>query len=206
MKRSEKMDAILYIHGKGGSAEESYHYKNLFPACYAAGIDYKGSEPWTAGKEIHAAVTKLKAGYDRIILIANSIGAFFAMNSNIDREIFRAFFISPIVDMEKLIADMMALAGVTESELKERGVIHTDFGEDLSWEYLCYVRTHSVNWTVPTDILYGSADNLTSIDTITAFAQSHHASLTIMDEGEHWFHTEEQMQFLDNWIRNNSGS
>lgn len=27
------------------------------------------------------------------------------------------------------------------------------------------------------------------------------ASLTVMHGGEHWFHTEEQMAFLDEWIR-----
>jgi pimeloyl-ACP methyl ester carboxylesterase len=53
---------------------------------------------------------------------------------------------------------------------------------------------------VPTHILYGSSDQLTSIDTISNFANEHHASLTIMDGGEHWFHTEEQLQFLDNWM------
>ena len=27
------------------------------------------------------------------------------------------------------------------------------------------------------------------------------ATLTVMEGGEHWFHTEEQMAFLDNWIK-----
>lgn len=27
------MNAIIYIHGKGGSAVESEHYKTLFPDC-----------------------------------------------------------------------------------------------------------------------------------------------------------------------------
>ena len=35
---------------------------------------------------------------------------------------------------------------VTEDELKKQGVIHTGFGEDLSWEYLCYVRSHPIKW------------------------------------------------------------
>ena len=29
----------------------------------------------------------------------------------------------------------------------------------------------------------------------------HQVSLTVMEGGEHWFHTEEQMRFLDEWIR-----
>ena len=200
------MDAIIYIHGKDGSAAEAEHYKHLFSACDVIGLEYKSFTPWDAGKEIHEAITKLKENYNRITLIANSIGAYFSMNVDVERYVAHAYFISPIVDMEKLITDMMGWASVTEKELRERGVIHTDFGEDLSWEYLCYVREHPVDWCIPTDILYGSGDNLTSIDTITAFAQAHHASLTVMKNGKHWFHTEEQMKFLDNWIRNKSDS
>ena len=117
----------------------------------------------------------------------------------------RAYFISPIVNMEKLITDMMQWANVTEAELKSKGVIHTAFGEDLSWQYLCYVREHPIDWKVPTSILYGSYDNLTSFETISDFAKKHRATLTVMESGEHWFHTEEQMRFLDDWIRSSEG-
>ena len=96
---------------------------------------------------------------------------------------------------------MMQWANVTEQELESEGVIHTDFGEDLSWEYLSYVRSHPITWHAPTQILYGSNDHLTSLDTITDFANKHQATLTVMEGGEHWFHTEDQMLFLDNWIK-----
>ena len=99
---------------------------------------------------------------------------------------------------------MMRWANVTEAELEARGTIHTAFGENLSWNYLCYVRSHTIRWTVPTQILYGSRDDLTSIETIRNFAKNHHAILTIMEGGEHWFHTEKQMRFLDDWIMKES--
>lgn len=195
------MNAILYIHGKGGSATESEHYKMLFPDCDVIGLDYQTFTPWETGKEIRIAVEELKGKYENIILIANSIGAFFSMNAGIDDMIQKAYFISPIVDMEKLITDMMAWANVSEQELESKGVVHTEFGEDLSWDYLCYVRNHPIKWNVPTQILYGSKDHLMAVDTITNFANKHNASLNIMEGGEHWFHTVEQMTFLDNWIK-----
>lgn len=195
------MNSILYIHGKGGSAAESEHYKPLFPDCDVTGLDYQTFSPWETGKEIRDSIEGLKETYENVILIANSIGAYFCMNAGIDKLIQKASFISPIVDMEKLIADMMQWANVTEQELESKGVIHTDFGEDLSWEYLCYVKSHPIEWHVPTQILYGSKDHLMSIDTITDFALKHNAVLTVMEGGEHWFHTEEQMLFLDGWIR-----
>ncbi|MBR6847003.1 MAG: alpha/beta hydrolase [Bacteroidales bacterium] len=91
----------------------------------------------------------------------------------------KAYFVSPVVDMEKLN------------------------GVELEGEWLHYVKNHPVEWNVPTHILYGSNDSLISLETIKEFAKKHHAILTVMDSGEHWFHTEEQMRFLDDWIRNN---
>lgn len=195
------MNAVIYIHGKGGSAAESEHYKSLFPDCEVIGLDYQTFTPWETGKEIHIAVEELKSKYENVILIANSIGAFFSMNAGIDDMIQKTYFISPIVDMEKLITNMMQWANVTEQELESEGVIHTDFGEYLSWEYLSYVRSYLITWHAPTQILYGSNDLLTSLETISDFANKHQATLTVMEGGEHWFHTEDQMQFLDRWIK-----
>ena len=192
---------VLYIHGKGGGAAESEHYAPLFPGSEVVGLDYQTFTPWETGKEIRDAVQKLTAEGGDVTLIANSIGAFFSMSAGIDAMIRRAFFISPIVDMEKLIGDMMRRAGVTEAELEAKGVIRTDFGEELSWEYLRYVREHPIGWTAPTQILCGENDDLTSPETIRAFAERHNAALTVMMGGEHWFHTDGQMQFLDDWIR-----
>ena len=193
--------AVLYIHGKGGSAAEADHYKELFTSYDVIGLDYKTNTPWETGQEISEAVDKLSDTYEEIVLIANSIGAFFSMNGNIDDKINRAFFISPIVNMEKLITDMMSWANVTEEDLQEKKYIETEFGETLSLEYLSYVRKHPIIWNVRTDILYGDKDNLTAIQTIKGFAEEHNATLTIMEQGEHWFHTEKQTTFHDNWIR-----
>ena len=195
---------VLYLHGKGGSAEESGHYKPLFPGCEVLGLDYRGTLPWEAGPEILAAVERHKKEYDSITLVANSIGAWFAMAAGIGELIERAYFISPIVDMERLIRDMLGWAGATEEELRAKGEIPTAFGETLSWDYLRYVREHPIRWTVPTHILYGAKDHLCSLETVSRFVGQTHASLTVMAEGEHWFHTAEQMRFLDAWIRDHS--
>ena len=195
--------AVLYIHGKGGSSSESEHYIPLFPQFEVIGLEYTGATPWEAGRQIHDAVEELKSGYERIILIANSIGAFFAMNAEIEDMIDKAYFISPVADMERLILNMMNMQKISEEELKEKGVIASAYGEDLSWEYLSYVRAHPLKWNVNTEILYGENDSLTSFETMQAFASTHDAGLTVMKGGEHWFHTEEQMNFLDQWIREN---
>ena len=146
-------------------------------------------------------MAKESCGYDDITLIANSIGAYFSLCSLEKHNISRAFLISPVADMEKLICNMMTWANVTEAELQERKVVDTAFGDSLSWEYLCYVRQHPIKWDMPTHILYGEKDELTDIETIRHFAKNTGATLDIMEGGEHWFHTKEQMEYLDKWIR-----
>ena len=194
---------VVYVHGKGGSADESEQYKSVFRDSEVIGFDYKSQTPWEAKEEFPQFFAEQRKRCKSLTLTANSIGAFFSLCSLDKTLVDNAFFISPVADMENLICSMMRWANVTEQELEEKSEIKTDFGETLSWKYLCYVRNHPIKWNVPTRILYGNRDNLTSIDTISAFAKRYNAELTIMKNGEHWFHTDEQMRFLDEWISEN---
>ncbi len=191
---------VIYVHGKGGSAQEAEHYGTLFPDAEVVGFDYRAQTPWEAKEEFLRFFAGQRERCGSLVLVANSIGAYFSMCASAETLIDRAYFISPIVDMEKLICKMMAWAGVTEQELAEKSEIPTEFGETLSWNYLCYVREHPLHWRVPTCILYGGRDSLTSPETVTAFAERTGAELTVMPDGEHWFHTQRQLQFLDSWI------
>ena len=191
---------VIYVHGKGGSVQEAEHYRALFPGSEVIGFDYHAAAPWEARDEFPQFFTQQRKRCDSLTLVANSIGAFFALSSLDEALIDKAYFISPVVDMGKLIENMMMWAGVTEQALAEKQEIPTAFGETLSWKYLTYVREHPVSCHIPTRILYGAHDNMTSPETVSAFAKRSGAELTVMPNGEHWFHTEEQMQFLDRWI------
>ena len=201
MNGLKKSEVVLYIYGKSGNADEAEHYRQFFPGKDVYGFDYKSQNPWEAKKEFGDMIAELSEKYNMITLIAVSIGAYFSMNADIGKFIDQAYFISPIVNLEKLILDMINWAGTSESELEKRKIIPTDFGDDLSWDYLQYVRNNKISWNVPTEILYGSNDNLQSIDTIKEFAMKESAGLTVMEGGEHWFHTDEQMRFLNQWLR-----
>ena len=149
--------AILYVHGKGGSAGEADRFRAVCPSFDVLGVDYRGELPWEAAPQIAAAYDEARRQYEHIIVLANSIGAYFTMLALGDQAPDRALFVSPVLDMERLILDMMAWAGVSEQALCERGEVPTDFGETLSWAYLCYVREHPIAWQVPTEILYAGA-------------------------------------------------
>lgn len=77
-------------------------------------------------------------------IIANSVEAFFAMNTLSENKIDQAFAISPIINMKKLIEDMMKQANVSGDELHETSAIEASFGQTLSWEYLSYTKTHQI--------------------------------------------------------------
>lgn len=141
--------AVIYIHGKGGNSEEANHYKPLFSDCDVIGIDYTAQFPWEAKEELPSLLNSICKNYSNVEIIANSIGAYFAINALSNQQIEKAYFISPIVNMERLIADMMTWANVTETELKEKKEIQTVFNETISWDYLCYVRENPVVWKIP---------------------------------------------------------
>ena len=195
-------NAIIYIHGKYGTAEEGEYYKKFFKEADVIGFEYTSEYPWNFQKEFSTFFDDISEKYKKISIIANSIGAYFTMLSLTNKNIEKAFFISPIVDMEKLITDMMFLENITEKELYKKKEIKTSFGEILSWDYLTFARKNPIEWNIPTYILYGENDDLTSYETILDFTNKSKANLTIMKGGEHWFHTDEQIEFLNNWIKN----
>ena len=192
---------VVYIHGKGGSVQEAAHYQPLFADSDVLGFDYEERTPWEAKEEFVRHFEPILESRTSTTIVANSIGAFFAMHALQGMEIKKAYFISPIVNMQNLIEKMMSQALVSEDELRDRGELDTGSGEKLSWKYLCYAREHPIYWTAPTHILYGENDDLTSFETICEFANQIDATLTVMKNGEHWFHTAEQMRFLDDWMR-----
>ena len=50
------------------------------------------------------------------------------MNALSDKQIEKAYFVSPVVNMEKLITNMMFWANVTEDKLRDKKEIKTSFG------------------------------------------------------------------------------
>lgn len=194
-------NVVVYVHGKGGNAGEAERYKPLFTGCEVVGFDYRSQTPWDAKREFPLYFSGLRNGFSRVFLIANSIGAYFCLHALTNGEIDRAFLLSPVVSMEKLIEKMMSRARVTEDDLREKREIQTAFGETLSWAYLKYVREHPIGTVFPSEILYGEKDEMTDFETVSDFARRTGAGLTVMKGGEHWFHTDEQMKFLDTWLK-----
>lgn len=189
---------ILYIHGKGGSSKEATFYQSFLKE-EVVGVDYDATYPWLAKKDILNVYKKYEKE-NEVIIIANSIGAYFTMLALNEMKVSQVFFISPMITLEKMILKMMKDAQVNEEELKEKQLIQTSFDEPLSWDYLTYIRDHPINFSQHIEILYGEKDFLVDEKSMEQFVKSHDAHLTTMIEGEHWFHKEEQLAFLKNWL------
>ncbi|NEU29089.1 alpha/beta hydrolase [Paenibacillus ottowii] len=134
--------------------------------------------------------------YDDISIFACSMGAYFSLLAYNHFPLRQCLFLSPVLDMERIIKNMMTWFGVTEDRLKVEKEISTPIGRTLYWDYYCYVKSHPIDiWNKPTAILYGSADDLCEYDVISTFASRFHCQLKVMEHGQHYFHTTEQLQF-----------
>ena len=205
---------FLYLHGQGGDKTEaaSFAAAAADAGWQTVSIDLPGHGkrtaemadlvPWKAVPELRALLAELTGRWEQVGFFGSSLGAWFGLLAYPEASLAGALLLSPVVDMEALIRKMMGWAGVSEERLAREGSIPTDFGQTLSWEYLEYVRARPVRlWTAPTEILYGGRDHLTDRAAIEAFARRFDCRLTVEPEGEHWFHTPDQLAAADRWQR-----
>lgn len=207
---------FLYVHGQGGNKEEAIHvYDEICSKGYqmvSLDLPEHGSrkeekdmfDPWHAIPELKQVMEYLREHWEQVSLYANSIGAWFSMLSFGKEQLEQCLFVSPVLDMKQLISNMMMWAGVSEEQLEKERVIPTSFGQTLYWEYWQYVLAHPITeWNTSTRILYGDKDHLVERRTVDLFVEKFHCDLTVMEGGEHWFHTEEQLAFLREWVAKN---
>ena len=219
--RFARLPAVLYggeapgvwlcLHGKNGCKEESAAFAEVVcpKGWQVLAVDLpehgarraeSGFDPWHAVPELRALLSAIRRRWDRAALRAVSLGAYFSLLAFRGERLDKALFVSPVVDMEALILEMMGWAGVREEELRRAGELPTDFGETLSWRYLQYARAHPpAGWETPTEILYAGGDHLVRREAVEDFARRFACGLTVMEAGEHWFHTPEQLAVLRAW-------
>lgn len=202
----------LFVHGKCGSKEDAQNFAEIVcdKGFQVLSIDLpehgerrNNAEklvPWEVAPELQGVLSYAKQHWQSVSLYAVSIGAYFSLLTFQEACFANCLFLSPVLNMVALIEKMMGWAAVSPEQLQAEKEIPTDFGEVLSWAYYTYAKEHPINtWKSPTAILYGGQDNLTDRRTVTDFADVFGCSLQIYEDGEHWFHTEEQLAVLRKW-------
>lgn len=154
-------------------------------------------------QDLSAVMEYAKTQWGIISLFACSMGAYFSLLSYKNEPLKQCLFLSPVVDMERMIGNMMVWFDVSEDKLENEKEIVTPIGHTLYWDYYCYVKANPIDtWNMPTAILYGSNDDVCEFDTISLFAKRFKCDLEIKDNGEHYFHTKEQLEYFVKWIKN----
>lgn len=157
-------------------------------------------DPWHAVPEIRQILSELRRKNKRLALRATSIGAWFALLAAREIPIDCCLLVSPLLDMERMITGMMTTANVSEKELHDAGEIPTANGAVLSYDYLLYARNNRVSAPCKnTYVLRGENDAVIPFDTVSDFCKKNDCHLTVMPNGEHWFHTNAQCKFMADW-------
>lgn len=139
-----------------------------------------------------------------ISLFACSMGAYFSILAYKEISFQQCLLLSPVVNMERIISNMMTWFNVSVERLKNEREISTPIGETLYWDYYCYVKENPIiRWDKPTEILYGNLDNICEFDFVSSFARNFNCGMKVMENGEHYFHTPEQLNFFRQWIQEN---
>lgn len=136
-----------------------------------------------------------------ISIFGCSMGAYFSLLAYKNELLNHAWFLSPVVDMKRVITSIMNQIGVTKQQLQENQVIDNPI-EPLYWDYYCYVNENPItHWQSPTSILRGEHDTLSEYNIVFDFAKRFNCSLEEEKGGEHWFHTPEQLAYFRQWIQ-----
>lgn len=78
--------------------------------------------------------------YQTISLFGCSLGAYFSLMAYFDIIFKQCLFLSPVVDMKKLLDTMMGWFNIDEATLKEKQIINLPIDEVLYYDYYEYVK------------------------------------------------------------------
>ena len=120
----------------------------------------------------------LYENWQSVSVRANSIGSWFTLLAFQSKKVEQALLVSPILDMKRFIEQMSQREG--------------DYYE---W----VVNNPIIHWDAPTYILRPEVDLIVSDTVGRDFISQHQCQVTIVPDGEHWFHTPEQLAFLKIW-------
>ena len=192
----------VYIHGVLGNANEARNFSYI-KDYDVVGLDYEDGAPWVVGPLIKEKFKLLTNHYSKVVVIANSIGAFYTYSYLNEFKIEQAFFLSPLASMKSIIEWRMDKESVSKEELKQRKYIKLDNGHEFQYKfYKKYVIDNYIeSWDVPTEILYAEDDEVIFRKDVEGFVKNHpNIKLTIKKNSKHYLHTEEEKEFIKNWI------
>ena len=203
----------LAVHGKHGCKEDALGFAQLaheqgfqtlsidLPAHGARKNEPLACNARNGAADVRTAVNYALDHWENAGLYAVSLGAYFSLLSCADKNLINYLLLSPVLDMERLIRNMLIWSGFTEETLRERGTVSTAL-ETLEWEDYCYVKAHPAqSISASVSILMGAQDELTSLETAEAFCKTHGANLTLLEGAKHYLNSERETEAVQAWLR-----
>ena len=143
------------------------------------GIDlHVEHKPWEVLPLLNEVCDYLYNNWKSVSVRANSIGSWFSLLALQNKKVDQALFVSPILDMKEFVDDLSTR-------------------ED---DYYGWVINNPItHWDAPLFILRPEVDLFVSEEVGRDFISRHQCHITIMPDGEHWFHTAKQLAFLKEW-------
>ena len=185
---------FLFVHGLHGYKEEALAFaKVAVPMGYQVlGIDIPVErKPWEVLPMLSDVCDYLYKNWPSVSIRANSIGVWFSLLAFQGKEVEKALFVSPILDMKKFIE----LMPQREDDYYKWVINHPITHWDASTSILCPEVDMVLAW---------QATGGRAVSEVLGrdFIRQHQCQVTIMPGGEHWFHTPEQLAFLKAWEKN----
>ena len=198
---AESERVYLYVHGMSGSKEDAEGFSDVAGSFgfQVLSFDVGSFDPVSTPPEIEKVYEFASERWQSISLYGVSLGAWFSMICLQDKPLTRTLLVSPVLSMKNMIERMMKSSGVTPEQLREQNTIGA-----LSWEYYEFACAHEISrWDSETRILCAEHDGIVPITEAEGFSAKFGCDLRVMQNGEHWFHTEEQLRFLRDWEAEN---
>ena len=147
--------------------------------------DDKAFNPIEASPEVRTFARLARSQSTEVSLLANSIGAYFSLCDTPAGTFERAWLISPLLDLEYYIRDMMAEYSVTDEQLEAQTVIDTPRGV-LDWPYLRFVEEHPAKLDTPIWIIRGDQDEMVPLGILSRFVGAPGVELVQIEGGQHF--------------------
>jgi alpha-beta hydrolase superfamily lysophospholipase len=217
IRGTKSESSCIFVHGKKSRKEDAEFFAQIAQERGRQVLSFDLPEHgerihekypctvWNGMHDLNVISRYAQSRWEHLSLYANSLGAYFSLMAYKDIKFDKCLFHSPILDMERLIQNMMKWFDVDEQQLLEKDEVETAMGEVLSWDYYSFVRNNRiVRWDIPTTILYGSADDLAERSVVDEFASRYQCKLVVVEGARHFFASREEITALDRWIRENA--
>lgn len=161
--------------------------------------DDKAFNAMIASSEVKAFAQLARSQSTDVSLLASSIGVYFSLCDTPVGAFERAWLVSPLIDLEDYIRDVMAEYSVTDEQLETATVIDTPRAV-LEWPYLRFVVEHPARLEIPSWTIRGDQDEVVPLETLNRFVSAPDFELVQIEGGRHFLGQPPHLDAVIKWF------